>query len=104
MIWDKTSGGQTRPVDRTYDTDRSPFGAVDMTGNVWEWVSDWFKADYYRNAPDRNPKGSASGNTRVGRGGSWGSVGTSNFRTAYRDWRQPSFPDLWLSFRCAKTP
>ena len=104
VIWDKNSGSKTHPVDRTYNTHRSPYGAVDMAGNTWEWTADWYKGDYYRNAPDRNPKGSASGNTRVGRGGSWGSVGTSNFRTAYRDWRQPSFPDIWLSFRCAKTP
>lgn len=98
VIWDKNSGSKTHPVDRTYNTHWSPYGAVDMAGNTWEWTADWYKSDYYRNAPDRNPKGSAFGNTRVGRGGSWGSVGTSNFRTAYRDWRQPSFPEIGCLF------
>ena len=104
VIWDKNSGDKTHPVDRTYNTHRSPYGAVDMSGNVWESVGDWFKADYYRTAPDRNPKGPASSSRRVLRGGSWSSDNTSNFRAANRNDWPPDNRGSWVSFRCAKAP
>jgi hypothetical protein len=98
------SGGKTHPVDRTYDTHRSPFGAVDMLGNVWQWVQDWYRKDYYRNAPDRNPKGPASGTRRVVRGGSWVNGNPSGFRAATRHVSQPVNWYDGLGFRCAKAP
>ena len=44
-------------------------GIYDMSGNVWEWCSDWF--DYYSELPSVNPQGPSSGSDRVARGGSW---------------------------------
>ena len=107
-IWWENSGEKPHPVDRTHNTHRSPFGAVDMSGNVWEWVVDWFKRDYYRNAPNRKPQGPATGLGRVVRGGSWyGSLPTA-FHTAFRGWLQPvNWQKDWyndVGFRCAKAP
>jgi hypothetical protein len=42
-----------------------------MTGNVAEWVNDWYQADYYSVSPGSNPLGPDTGTTKVQRGGSW---------------------------------
>ena len=52
----------------SYSGGVSPYGARDMTSNVWEWVADWYDANYYQSAPSRNPKGPDSGQLRVRRG------------------------------------
>ncbi len=104
VIWSKNSGKKTHPVDRSYNIQRSPFGAVDMSGNVMEWVADWYAKDYYRNAAERNPKGPASGIVRVVRGGSWYIIDPSYFRAAGRIRIQSADWILGLGFRCAKAP
>jgi len=104
MIWRENSGGKTHPVDRTYNTHRSPYGAVDMSGNVLQWVQDWYGEDYYRNAPDRNPKGPAYGSGRVVRGGSWSDFTPMHFRAAHRGGIQPVTTYDILGFRCARAP
>ncbi len=48
----------------------SPAGALNMAGNVWEWVADYFDQNYYKDAPRENPKGPTSGRERIIRGGS----------------------------------
>jgi formylglycine-generating enzyme required for sulfatase activity len=63
--------GNTTPVGQYSPAGDSPYGAVDMAGNVWEWCQDWFAQDYYQHSPSENPPGPEKGDSRVLRGGSW---------------------------------
>jgi serine/threonine-protein kinase len=63
--------GDTTAVG-TYPKGASPYGALDMAGNVWEWVNDLYSSTYYQSSPSSNPPGPASGQYRVLRGGAWG--------------------------------
>ena len=72
----------TAPVGN-YPEGASWVGALDMAGNVWEWVNDWYNSEYYTRSPELNPLGPESGEHRTERGGSWG--GVDQFpRAAYR--------------------
>ena len=61
----------TAPVG-SFPAGASPYGVMDMAGNVWEWCADWYDKDYYSSqSSQQNPKGPDSGTYRVLRGGSW---------------------------------
>lgn len=60
----------TAPVG-SYPGGASPYGVLDMAGNVWEWVGDYYDETYYEMSPKRNPAGPERGTRRAMRGGSW---------------------------------
>jgi formylglycine-generating enzyme required for sulfatase activity len=97
------NNGALAPVG-SFEEGKSPYGVYDMAGNVWEWVSDWYDNDYYKNSPSQNPTGPSTGGYKVIRGGSWNS-NQRNLRSADRYSDPPSFRSLYFpGFRCAKTP
>ena len=80
---------------------RSPYGALDMAGNVWEWAEDWFDENYYSSSPARNPSGPSGGIGRVLRGGSWLNLPLS-LRSSHRGGRDAADRTNFIGFRCAR--
>jgi len=107
----------TKPVG-SYPSGISPYGCMDMSGNVYEWCADWFDPMYYRKAPKKEPPGPSenvrfeigdpnniNNGARVKRGGSWRQEDLIGpFRCAYRGYNVPQSCSNDCGFRCAKTP
>jgi uncharacterized protein (TIGR02996 family) len=78
----------SRPV-RVGSFAANAFGLYDMHGNIWEWCSDWYGAEYYAQSTSSDPKGPRRGTLRSQRGGSWYSYGWA-CRSACRSWCSPT--------------
>lgn len=89
----------TAPVG-SFEAGRSPFGLYDLSGNVLEWVFDWYDEFYYKDGQITYPKGPDSGMAKVVRGGSWDNVG-NDLRTTKRSAVAPNRKEATIGFRCA---
>ncbi len=102
----KDSGdGEDNGMNRVGTYPPNSYGIFNMTGNVQEWVSDWYSASYYSISPAVDPQGLSTGSQRVYRGGHWNApLSSDSLRVANRAFAAP-YP--WakyntLGFRCAK--
>jgi sulfatase modifying factor 1 len=100
--------GMTTAVD-SYPSGVSGYGAYNMSGNVFEWVSDWYDPTYFNASPALNPHGPATGlnfanqgPVKVLKGGSW-LAPSSSLHSSHRFWNQPENNSygVGLGFRCA---
>jgi formylglycine-generating enzyme required for sulfatase activity len=92
----------TSPVD-SYTGGASPYGLLNMAGNVYEWVQDWYLDTYYPISPFENPLGPPYGEYHSVRGGSW-SDGSIGLRVTYRSTNAATDYGGSMGFRCAYSP
>ena len=92
--------GRTTDVG-SHPAGASPYGAVNMAGNVREWVNDWYYKDYYSISPPDNPPGLDSGIIKVLRGGGWRSPQDFLYVTDRAAYAQVTFRNNDVGFRCA---
>ena len=91
----------TAPVG-SFPAGKSRFGLMDVVGNVWEWVADWYAP--YGDSEKADPKGPDTGKGRVMRGGSWNGAEASWVRPTFRFANDPASSSYGVGFRCAAEP
>ena len=95
----KPGANGTERVGRQTATS-SPYGALDMIGNVSEWVKDWYAEDFYQTSSSHDPQGPLRGSFRVLRGGEWNEK-PPNLQASYRGWDEVTYWGPTLGVRCA---
>ena len=118
-LWDDSKANtfegevnDTKPIG-SYKSGNSPYGVADMSGNVWEWVLDWYDEDYYNQAINADPQGPINGKYKVVRGGSFveGKEMATTFHRLgiyppdypFDSSEQREVPTAYIGFRCASS-
>jgi formylglycine-generating enzyme required for sulfatase activity len=91
---------RTARVD-AYPDGASPYGALNMSGNVWEWVSDWYSPDYFLHSPANNPHGPDVGEYKVRKGGGSTSLAADLRISTRSSGEGQHYFDGQMGFRCA---
>jgi len=106
-VFGQKEGSESLPPFSSRDKGKSPSGAQDMAGSLYEWVADWYDDEYYAKTPSQNPRGPSEGTQKVQRGGSY-SNNPYRLRASFRTKDNPTEARPNVGFRCAqdvpKTP
>ncbi|WP_080760300.1 formylglycine-generating enzyme family protein [Pseudoalteromonas luteoviolacea] len=79
----------------------NPLGFYDLSGNMIEWVNDWWAEDYYQHSPEHNPKGPSIGNQKIMRGGTFMESPRGNNVYSRQKAAELNLSYRDLGFRCA---
>ena len=101
-VFGQKEGSESLPPFSNRDKGKSPSGAQDMAGSLYEWVADWYDDEYYEKTQSQNPRGPFEGTQKVQRGGSY-SNNPYRLRASFRTKDNPTEARPNVGFRCAQS-